>query len=174
MTQTHTLLTPNPKTPQPPNRSCPSFAGILSLITDMRLNAGLPPLGFVAPRIYQVAAEHPGEINVLPGDAFFYPMWSAPQLKRLYEADDGYDFKNNYAVHLWAAAAEAVPAFRDLLRSLTVRDVFTCGGSFCRVARQLLADAHAARALCPAAEAEVGAMMAPGSPSRRDWRGGAL
>ena len=122
----------------------------------------------------RLAAEHPGEINVLPGDAFFYPMWSAPQLKRLYEADDGYDFKNNYAVHLWAAAAEAVPAFRDLLRSLTVRDVFTCGGSFCRVARQLLADAHAARALCPAAEAEVGAMMAPGSPARRDWRGGAL
>lgn len=43
------------------SQSCPIMAGILSLVTDMRLNKGLPPLGFIAPRIYQVAASHPGE-----------------------------------------------------------------------------------------------------------------
>jgi len=41
--------------------STPEFAGILSLINDQRLNNGLPPLGFVNPRIYQVARDHPGE-----------------------------------------------------------------------------------------------------------------
>jgi hypothetical protein len=43
------------------SQSCPMMAGIFALLTDMRLNKGLPPLGFVAPRLYQVAALHPGE-----------------------------------------------------------------------------------------------------------------
>ena len=43
------------------SQSCPMMAGIFALITDMRLNKGLPPLGFVAPRLYQIAAQHPGE-----------------------------------------------------------------------------------------------------------------
>lgn len=43
------------------SQSCPMMAGIFSMITDARLNAGLPPLGFVAPRIWKVAQQHPGE-----------------------------------------------------------------------------------------------------------------
>lgn len=41
--------------------STPAFAGIISLINDGRLNKGLPPLGFVAPRLYKLDAQHPGE-----------------------------------------------------------------------------------------------------------------
>ena len=43
------------------SQSSPMFAGIFTLLTDARLNAGLPPLGFLGPRIWQVAAAHPGE-----------------------------------------------------------------------------------------------------------------
>merc|ERR1719253_546870 len=43
------------------SQSCPIMAGIFSMITDMRLNAGLPPLGFVAPRIWKMAQQHAGE-----------------------------------------------------------------------------------------------------------------
>ncbi|KJE97784.1 tripeptidyl-peptidase I [Capsaspora owczarzaki ATCC 30864] len=41
--------------------STPAFAGIISLLNDIRLNKGLPSLGFVNTRLYQVAAQHPGE-----------------------------------------------------------------------------------------------------------------
>eukprot|EP00440_Ansanella_granifera_P062114 gb/GFBE01067341.1/.p1 GENE.gb/GFBE01067341.1/~~gb/GFBE01067341.1/.p1 ORF type:complete len:568 (+),score=112.16 gb/GFBE01067341.1/:1-1704(+) len=43
------------------SQSSPMTAGIFSMIIDKRLNAGLPPLGFVAPLIWKVAQEHPGE-----------------------------------------------------------------------------------------------------------------
>ena len=43
------------------SQSCPITAGIWAMITDARLNAGLPPLGFVAPRLWQVAEQFPGE-----------------------------------------------------------------------------------------------------------------
>jgi len=44
------------------SQSCPIMAGIFSMIMDARLNAGLPPLGFVAPRIWKLAQEHVGEV----------------------------------------------------------------------------------------------------------------
>jgi tripeptidyl-peptidase-1 len=43
------------------SQSCPIIAGIFSLITDHRLSQGLPPLGFLGPRIWQVATQYPGE-----------------------------------------------------------------------------------------------------------------
>merc|ERR1711972_1106887 len=43
------------------SQSSPLVAGIFSLVTDHRLNAGLPPLGFLGPRLYQVMKEFPGE-----------------------------------------------------------------------------------------------------------------
>jgi tripeptidyl-peptidase-1 len=43
------------------SQSCPIAAGIWSLLIDHRLNAGLPPLGFVAPRLWKIAQKHPGE-----------------------------------------------------------------------------------------------------------------
>jgi tripeptidyl-peptidase-1 len=44
--------------------STPTMAGILSLVNDVRLSKGLPSLGFVVPRIWKVAQEHPGEAFV--------------------------------------------------------------------------------------------------------------
>ena len=41
--------------------SSPTVAGIFSLVVDARLRAGLPPLGFFAPRLWQVGADYPGE-----------------------------------------------------------------------------------------------------------------
>jgi tripeptidyl-peptidase-1 len=43
------------------SQSSPTTAGIWSLIMDHRLNAGLPPLGFLAPRLWQVNEQYPGE-----------------------------------------------------------------------------------------------------------------
>jgi len=43
------------------SQSSPQVAGIFSLIMDHRLNSGLSPLGFLGPRIYQVASKYPGE-----------------------------------------------------------------------------------------------------------------
>lgn len=43
------------------SQSSPVVAGLFAMLIDMRLNKGLPPLGFVAPRIYQVANKYPGE-----------------------------------------------------------------------------------------------------------------
>ncbi|KJE97903.1 growth-inhibiting protein 1, variant [Capsaspora owczarzaki ATCC 30864] len=37
----------------------PTWAGILSLLNDVRLNKGLPSLGFFNPLLYQLATQHP-------------------------------------------------------------------------------------------------------------------
>jgi tripeptidyl-peptidase-1 len=42
------------------SQSTPIFAGIFSMIIDHRLNSGLKSLGFLGPRIYQVASKFPG------------------------------------------------------------------------------------------------------------------
>lgn len=44
------------------SQSCPMVAGIFSLVNDHRLNSGLPPLGFLGPRIWQTARQQPGEV----------------------------------------------------------------------------------------------------------------
>mmetsp|Transcript_16677 Transcript_16677/g.37411 ORF Transcript_16677/g.37411 Transcript_16677/m.37411 type:complete len:165 (-) Transcript_16677:643-1137(-) len=43
------------------SESAPTVGGIFTLLTDARLRAGLPPLGFVGTRVWQVAQAHPGE-----------------------------------------------------------------------------------------------------------------
>ena len=43
------------------SQSSPTTAGIWSLLMDHRLNAGLPPLGFLGPRLYQVNEKYPNE-----------------------------------------------------------------------------------------------------------------
>eukprot|EP01062_Namystynia_karyoxenos_P065010 TRINITY_DN5825_c0_g1_i1.p1 TRINITY_DN5825_c0_g1~~TRINITY_DN5825_c0_g1_i1.p1 ORF type:complete len:580 (+),score=202.30 TRINITY_DN5825_c0_g1_i1:68-1741(+) len=42
------------------SESSPSMAGIFSMVNDHRLNKGLPPLGFLGPRLYQTNEQHPG------------------------------------------------------------------------------------------------------------------
>eukprot|EP00943_MAST-04B_sp_MAST-4B-sp1_P002328 g2328.t1 len=52
------------------SQSSPTMAGIWSMITDHRLNKGLPPLGHLGPRLYQVNEKYPGEafFDILKGN----------------------------------------------------------------------------------------------------------
>jgi len=43
------------------SQSSPTVAGIFSLITDLRKQQGLQPLGFLGPRLYKNAEAYPGE-----------------------------------------------------------------------------------------------------------------
>jgi len=43
------------------SQSCPIMAGMFAMIIDHRLNAGLPALGFLGPRVWQVAQQFNGE-----------------------------------------------------------------------------------------------------------------
>jgi hypothetical protein len=78
------------------SQSCPIWAGVLSLITDMRLNKGLPPLGFVAPRIYQVAAMHPGEafLDITRGN-------SGTSCANGFPAAEGWDANTGFGRPVW-------------------------------------------------------------------------
>ena len=53
------------------SESSPTVAGIFSMLMDHRLNAGLKPLGFLAPRLWQTMAAHPGVAleNIGTGDS---------------------------------------------------------------------------------------------------------
>jgi len=42
--------------------STPTFAGIISIINDMRFNAGRGPLGLLNPALYKLTAKYPGEL----------------------------------------------------------------------------------------------------------------
>jgi hypothetical protein len=97
----------------------------------------------------ELAAAHPEEVTVLSGRAFFKPVWT--ELKELYEEDDGYDYKDNFAVHLWTS--QEGKTYNKLV-SLTMQGVFEGKGSFHRVARRVIRDAHKAGLLCKQAEFE--------------------
>lgn len=83
------------------SQSCPLFAGILALITDMRLSKGLPPLGFVAPRIYEIAALHPGEAfqDITVGN-------SCTSCDNGFPATDGWDANTGFGRPRWAGMVE--------------------------------------------------------------------
>jgi tripeptidyl-peptidase I len=53
------------------SESSPTVAGIWSMIMDHRMNNGLKPLGFLAPRLWQTMEQHPGVAleNVAVGDS---------------------------------------------------------------------------------------------------------
>jgi len=78
------------------SQSCPIMAGIFSLITDMRLNKGLPPLGFVAPRLYQVTAKHPGEAfeDITKGNS-----WTS--CDNGFPATEGWDANTGFGRPVW-------------------------------------------------------------------------
>lgn len=80
------------------SQSAPILGGIFSLLIDMRLNAGLPPLGNVAPRIYQVAEMYPGAAfediiggnsGLACGDAVGFP------------ATEGWDANTGFGRPVW-------------------------------------------------------------------------
>ena len=79
-----------------------------------------------------------------------------------------YDYHDNYAVHLWTSAD---PNKQQYLRTLSIRDLFTGGGSFQRVARQLLVDAYSRQQLCPYAHEQVRYFTEDSeSGAKRDWK----
>jgi hypothetical protein len=113
--------------------------------------------------------QHPGEVTALSGSAFFKPCWT--DLTAMYDADDGYSYRDNYAVHLWTSADANK---QELLRRLSVGDIFRGRGSFQRRARQLLVEAAAQGQLCGYAAAQVAYYAAAGRGAEgvlRDWPG---
>ena len=115
----------------------------------------------------QLHGQHPGEVTALSGSAFFKPCWT--DLTAMYDRDDGYSYRDNYAVHLWTSADSNK---QEMLRRLSVGDIFRGGGSFHRRARQLLAEAAAQGQLCGMAARQVEYYMAPDSGAedvKRDW-----
>jgi len=122
----------------------------------------------------QLQSQYPDEVTVLSQSAFFTPLWT--QLTVMYDKDDGYDYRHNFAVHLWTSAD---PNKRELLRHLSIPQIFSGKGSFQRVARQLLVDAHRKNQLCPYAAEQVKYLMMGGSNStlitddwevKKDWK----
>ena len=51
--------------------SSPFFAGLVALLNAARLEAGQPPMGFINPWLYKMAAEHPESVfDVTEGNNF--------------------------------------------------------------------------------------------------------
>ena len=78
------------------SQSCPISAGLLALVVDRRLNLGLPPLGYVAPRLYAVATAHPGEAfeDIVGGD-------SSTSCDNGFPATEGWDANTGFGRPVW-------------------------------------------------------------------------
>jgi len=78
------------------SQSCPISAGMFAMIIDQRLNVGLPPLGFVAPRLYEIATSHPGEAfqDIVGGD-------SSTSCDNGFPATDGWDANTGFGRPIW-------------------------------------------------------------------------
>lgn len=89
------------------SESTPTVAGMFSMIIDLRLRHGLPPLGFVAPRIWQIAESNPGaafddilvgntsygcdngfpaQVGWDPASGWGRPVWSG--MRKFFASDD--------------------------------------------------------------------------------------
>ena len=71
-------------------------AGLFALIIDHRLNLGLPPLGYVAPRLYDIATSHPGEAfeDIVGGD-------SSTSCDNGFPATEGWDANTGFGRPVW-------------------------------------------------------------------------
>jgi hypothetical protein len=98
--------------------------------------------------------EAPLECTTVSNRAFFTPGYH--MLNELHEQDDGYDFRYNFAVHLWTTAHDG---YRASFSSLTISDIFVRKGSFHRIARKVLTEALAAGLLCDFARDETSAAI---------------
>jgi len=90
--------------------AAPEWAGVLSLVTDHRLNNGLKPLGPVASRLYYTAANQPGEAfhDITVGDNRFQANGDKCSSNTGYPAATGWD----------AATGLGRPIFGGLLQYL--------------------------------------------------------
>lgn len=85
------------------SQSCPILGGIFAMLIDMRLNSGLPPLGFVAPRIYQVAEEFPGVAfeDIIGGNSGL-----ACGDEGGFPATEGWDANTGFGRPIWAGMVQ--------------------------------------------------------------------
>jgi len=81
----------------------------------------------------RLAAEHPGELAIVDHRAFFSPLWTKPELDRLFASRRPLDNPDAYAHHLWESQA-----WEDYLGELTVRRVRRVETNFHRMARPYL------------------------------------
>merc|ERR1719486_424139 len=92
------------------SQSSPMTAGIFSMLIDKRLNAGLPPLGFVAPRIWMVAEQSPGEAfeDVTEGN-------SKTSCDNGFPATTGWDANTGWGRPIWAGMVKHFASDSQLL-----------------------------------------------------------
>lgn len=78
------------------SQACPIAAGIFSMIIDHRLNAGLPALGHLAPRMWQVAERFPGEafFDITEGN-------SQGSCDNGFPATEGWDANTGWGRPIW-------------------------------------------------------------------------
>ena len=92
--------------------SSPTFAGIFTLITDARLNAGLKPLGPLGPRLWHVAQAFPGEAfeDITTGD-------SKTSCSNGFPAAKGWDPTTGFGRPVWAGLVKHFAADDSLPRA---------------------------------------------------------
>jgi glycosyltransferase involved in cell wall biosynthesis len=79
----------------------------------------------------KLATEHPSWIHILPHTTFFWPMWDANGLTRLYLSHDCPWFQTGYAVHLWSSKA------RSMIDELGKQSLYEYDNCFFRLARKI-------------------------------------
>jgi len=96
------------------SQAAPIAAGIFSMLIDQRLNAGLPPLGFVGPRIWKVAESFPGEafFDITVGD-------SNTSCDNGFPATQGWDANTGWGRPIWKGMVKHF-ASDDTLRGVVV------------------------------------------------------
>eukprot|EP00929_Paragymnodinium_shiwhaense_P025351 TRINITY_DN15355_c0_g1_i1.p1 TRINITY_DN15355_c0_g1~~TRINITY_DN15355_c0_g1_i1.p1 ORF type:complete len:571 (+),score=111.53 TRINITY_DN15355_c0_g1_i1:319-2031(+) len=100
------------------SQSSPMTAGIFSMLIDKRLNAGLPPLGFVAPRIYKVAQQHPGEAfeDITKGN-------SKTSCDNGFPSTTGWDPNTGFGRPVWDGLVKYFASDSNLQKSVDVIEV---------------------------------------------------
>jgi hypothetical protein len=82
----------------------------------------------------RLARAYPDEIRVLPHRAFFWPLWSEPHLRWIFESNDPIPLEETRANHLWQTLAW------PFLQDLTPGAVRARDTNFCRWVAPYVAD----------------------------------
>ncbi|TXT08601.1 hypothetical protein VHUM_02729 [Vanrija humicola] len=82
---------------------------------------------------WQLARQHPDDLQVLNSRAFFWPMWSGQEIDKVFENDD-YDFRKTgqYAYHAWESLA------MKYLKKLSPEAIRNEDNSFYRLVRPFI------------------------------------
>jgi subtilase family serine protease len=83
------------------SQSSPMIAGIFSMINDHRLNSHLPPLGFLGPRLYQLASQFPSKAfqDIVTGN-------SQTSCDNGFPATTGWDPVTGFGRPIWSGMLE--------------------------------------------------------------------